>query len=397
MKIYEVGGCVRDRLMGKEPKDIDFVVVGSSEEEMKSLGYMQVGKDFPVFLNPKDNCEYALARTERKTGTGYNGFTVKSDGVTLEEDLFRRDLTMNAMAMDKDGNITDPYGGQKDIKDKLIRHVSVHFAEDPLRVLRAARFAARYEFSIAKETVKLMQDLAESGELSALVKERVWAETIKVIEGGGNPTIYFKCLMETNALKPVYKIESVELERMNKVVSSNMNADDKLKMIYLLVYSNPDVIAKIDSFPTNQINWEEYSKKGKPVLYANREMYAPSVYTRIRDQFGAVVNFGEYDTKSANERLQMIKILRASQNKDTVSFMYDAIIQLTKNEDVVESAQRSKAEFLSDVELLDRLDYETIRKNCAPKEISVKMEEAQLIALEEKIASKNLQLRKLKI
>lgn len=381
MKIYEVGGCVRDRLLGKEPKDIDYVVVGSNPEEMLSLGYMPVGKDFPVFL--KNNSEYALARTERKTGNGYNGFTVNSDGVTLEEDLYRRDLTINAMAMDDKGNIYDPYNGKEDLEKGIIRHVSTHFSEDPLRVLRAARFAARYGFVIADETKRLMEDLGKAGELSCLVKERVWAETMKVFEGGGDPSIYFKALAETNNLYNVYKIRCLDYEKMSEVYNAkSISKEIKTQLYYLLVYSDEKLINKIDGFNENEINWNEYgNKNAQPVEYANKNMYSPGDYTRLRQQFRAVVEFGRYYDKSAEDRLKMIKILRASQHKDTVSFMYDAVSYFTHNEIVMDIAQRSKEVFLSDLQVLETLDYEKIRANCAPKDIAKCLEQAQIYAL----------------
>lgn len=176
MKIYMVGGAVRDKLMGLEPKDIDYVVVGATPQMMLDKGFSQVGASFPVFLHPETGDEYALARTERKTGVGYNGFDVSFDStITLEEDLIRRDLTINAMAMDLEtGELIDPYGGQHDLAQGIIRHTSEAFAEDPVRVLRAARFSARYGFKIASDTVSLMQNVV--GELDYVPAERIFAE-----------------------------------------------------------------------------------------------------------------------------------------------------------------------------------------------------------------------------
>lgn len=178
IKVYVVGGAVRDRLLGLAVQDRDYVVVGASPEDMVHLGFRPVGKDFPVFLHPATQEEYALARTERKTARGYKGFQVyASPEVTLEEDLIRRDLTINAMAEAADGQITDPYGGQRDLADKILRHVSPAFAEDPVRILRVARFAARFpEFTVAPETLELMRAMVASGEVDALVPERVWQE-----------------------------------------------------------------------------------------------------------------------------------------------------------------------------------------------------------------------------
>ncbi|STD22890.1 multifunctional CCA protein [Enterobacter asburiae] len=181
MKSYLVGGAVRDALLGLPVKDKDWVVVGATPEEMLDAGYQQVGRDFPVFLHPKSREEYALARTERKSGSGYTGFTCyATPDVTLEQDLLRRDLTINALAQDEDGQIVDAYGGQDDLRNRLLRHVSPAFSEDPLRVLRVARFAARYahlSFRIADETMALMTTMTEAGELEHLTPERVWKET----------------------------------------------------------------------------------------------------------------------------------------------------------------------------------------------------------------------------
>ena len=180
MKIYLVGGAVRDKLLGIPVKDRDWVVVGSSPDEMKKKGFKQVGKDFPVFIDPKTGEEYALARTERKSGHGYTGFEFDTNSnVTLEEDLARRDLTINAIAQDEDGNLIDPFNGQEDIKNKKLRHVSDAFSEDPLRVLRVARFYAKFDdFIVVPETVDKIKEIVESGELEHLTPERKWLRNI---------------------------------------------------------------------------------------------------------------------------------------------------------------------------------------------------------------------------
>ena len=203
MKNYLVGGAVRDRLLGITNKDKDWVVVGATPDEIMAMGYQQVGADFPVFLHPKTKEEYALARTERKSGKGYQGFVCDfSPEVTLEDDLKRRDLTINAMAMDDQGNIIDPFHGQSDLATKQLRHVSDAFSEDPLRVLRVARFHARFSclgFQIAPETLALMKKIAQSNELTALATERVWQETAKALTEN-QPEVYFNTLQKTEAL-----------------------------------------------------------------------------------------------------------------------------------------------------------------------------------------------------
>ncbi|MEE9552358.1 MAG: multifunctional CCA addition/repair protein [Gammaproteobacteria bacterium] len=204
MKIYQVGGAVRDKLLNKPVKDRDWVVIGGTPEEMESLGYKPVGKDFPVFLHPETHEEYALARTERKTGKGYKGFTFHtSPDITLEDDLIRRDLTINAMAEDENGNLVDPFGGRQDLKDGILRHVSPAFAEDPLRVLRVARFAAYLGFKIADKTMTLMQEISATDELESLAAERIWTEMERALTGR-YPTRFLLVLRACSALKILF-------------------------------------------------------------------------------------------------------------------------------------------------------------------------------------------------
>jgi len=207
MQIYLVGGAVRDALLGKQAYDQDWLVVGATPEEMLAQGYQQVGKDFPVFLHPKTKEEYALARTERKVGAGYYGFEVFSDpSVTIEEDLIRRDLTINAMAQDADGNLIDPYAGLVDLENRILRHVSDAFSEDPLRVLRVARFAAKlasYGFTLADETKRLMTAMVASGELSDLTPERVWQEVVKALKTT-KPSVFFEVLDSVGAVEKLF-------------------------------------------------------------------------------------------------------------------------------------------------------------------------------------------------
>jgi tRNA nucleotidyltransferase (CCA-adding enzyme) len=211
MEIYQVGGAVRDKLLGLPVTDHDWVVVGATPAEMEARGFKLVGADFPVFLHPDTHEEYALARTERKTAPGYKGFTVHAaPDVTLEEDLKRRDLTINAMAMREDGSLIDPFNGAQDLKNKLLRHVSPAFAEDPVRILRVARFAARFvEFHIADETNALMRQMVKNGEVDALVPERVWAELERALREI-RPSRFFEVLRDCGALEKLFP----ELERL---------------------------------------------------------------------------------------------------------------------------------------------------------------------------------------
>ena len=213
MQVYLVGGAVRDKLLHRKVTERDWVVVGATPAQLLAEGYTQVGKDFPVFLHPQTQEEYALARTERKTGGGYTGFSCHTTpDVTLEEDLLRRDLTINAMAESASGELIDPYNGQADLQQRLLRHVSSAFSEDPLRIFRVARFAARYAylgFSVAEDTMKLMQTMAASDDIRHLSAERVWQETRRALMED-NPEVYLRVLQQCGALKAwMPELESV--------------------------------------------------------------------------------------------------------------------------------------------------------------------------------------------
>ncbi len=207
METYLVGGAVRDKLLNRPVTERDWVVLGQTPESMQALGFQSVGKDFPVFLHPKTKEEYALARTERKTAKGYRGFCVHATpDVTLEQDLLRRDLTINAIAMSEKGDLIDPYGGVADLEKRIFRHVSPAFAEDPVRILRLARFAARYAplgFTIAAQTQELMRYMVETGEVDALVPERIWAEMHKAL-GESKPSAFFYTLRECGAMAKIF-------------------------------------------------------------------------------------------------------------------------------------------------------------------------------------------------
>jgi len=246
MKIYLVGGAVRDKILGIPVKDRDYLVVGSTPEEMVKLGYKPIGKDFPVFLHPKTKEEYALARTERKVGKGYHGFKFyTSPNVTLEEDLRRRDITINAIAQDEDGNIYDPFNGKDDIKNKIIRHVSDAFIEDPLRVLRVARFTSLdVRFKVQIETLALMKNMVLSGELKTLSVERVVLEISKGLEGK-NPDIMLHYLCECGALNEVFpglntdpdlSRDFIELGLAMKEAPQSLGVESKIIMLLLVPY-----------------------------------------------------------------------------------------------------------------------------------------------------------------
>ena len=229
MKTYVVGGAVRDRLLGLPPGDRDYVVVGSSPEEMLAAGFTPVGKDFPVFLHPKTHEEYALARTERKTGHGYHGFSFHAaPEVTLEEDLARRDLTINAMAEDANGHVIDPYDGQKDLAARILRHVSPAFAEDPVRILRLARFAARFpQFSVAPETLALMQQMVNAGEAKHLVAERVWQEVSRGLMAD-QPERMFAELNASGATNDLFPAIPQTAGRLNAAAKANLDLPQRV-------------------------------------------------------------------------------------------------------------------------------------------------------------------------
>ena len=255
MKIYEVGGAIRDSLLGKIPKDKDWVVVGSSPEEMVNNGFKPIGKDFPVFLHPETNEEYALARTERKTGHGYHGFNFYfGKEVTLEEDLSRRDLTINAIAKDAKGDLIDPFNGQEDIKNKVFKHVSPAFSEDPLRAIRLARFHT-YEhlndFAIDEETSNLIRKIVASGEIASLSANRIWAETQRSL-GSSNPNIYFDVLLRFNLHIP-------HLENL-KNFACNSSKDIHVRWCELQA-NNDFVINEKLPVPNDFINAAETLKK----------------------------------------------------------------------------------------------------------------------------------------
>ena len=255
MKIYEVGGAIRDSLLGKIPKDKDWVVVGSSPEEMVNNGFKPIGKDFPVFLHPETNEEYALARTERKTGHGYHGFNFYfGKEVTLEEDLSRRDLTINAIAKDAKGDLIDPFNGQEDIKNKVFKHVSPAFSEDPLRAIRLARFHT-YEhlndFAIDEETSNLIRKIVASGEIASLSANRIWAETQRSL-GSSNPNIYFDVLLRFNLHIP-------HLENL-KNFACNSSKDIHVRWCELQA-NNDFVISEKLPVPNDFINAAETLKK----------------------------------------------------------------------------------------------------------------------------------------
>ncbi len=247
MKIYQVGGAVRDKYLGYPNKDKDWVVVGATPEMLLELGYTQVGRDFPVFLHPTTHEEYALARTERKTMPGYTGFTVyAAPDVSLEDDLRRRDLTINAMALDSDGQLIDPFNGLTDLRAGILRHVSPAFVEDPVRILRIARFAARFGFRVADETLALMTKMVNDGEVDALVAERVWQETVRAL-GEKKVHLFFKVLQSCGALARIFPEIDRFFEVEHHLQQAQQLTSDTQVVFAVLIHNLVDRIELIES------------------------------------------------------------------------------------------------------------------------------------------------------
>ncbi|MGI9319139.1 MAG: multifunctional CCA addition/repair protein [bacterium] len=297
MTVYLVGGAVRDQLLGHKVKDRDWVVTGTTPEEMIDLGFRPVGKDFPVFLHPETQEEYALARTERKTAPGYHGFEFFSDpSVTLEQDLLRRDLTLNAMAQDRNGKLIDPWGGHRDLDNRVLRHVSPAFAEDPVRILRVAKFAARFaaqDFKVADETLNLMQEMVAAGEANALVAERVWQEMDAALGYAG-----FRCFIEVLRDSDALAAILPELEALFGVpqpqkyhpeidtglhtlmvleAAANMHASNK-EMFAVLVHDLGKALTPKDQLPAHR----HHEQRGKqPVAALCDRLRVPTAYRQL--------------------------------------------------------------------------------------------------------------------
>jgi tRNA nucleotidyltransferase (CCA-adding enzyme) len=267
MKIYLVGGAVRDALLGRPVHEKDYVVIGATVDEMLAQGFQPVGKAFPVFLHPNTKEEYALARTEKKVDKGYHGFTFHADpSVTLEEDLIRRDLTINAIAQDEEGHLIDPYGGQKDLNDRVLRHVSDAFVEDPVRILRIARFSARFAplgFTVAPETLRLMRTMVENGEVDALVAERVWKEMQSAL-GEPCPEAFFELLQSCGALQKLFpEIQAWEKPLTALKASVKLTQDPIIRFAALMQAQNTDTL---DAFSKHYRLPNEYPELASLVI-----------------------------------------------------------------------------------------------------------------------------------
>ena len=318
MKTYLVGGAIRDRLLGFQPKERDWVVVGSSPQEMKSQGFRQVGKDFPVFIHPKTGEEYALARTERKSGHGYSGFKFDTNSnVTLEQDLERRDLTINAIAEDEHGTLIDPFDGQKDIKNKKLRHVSDAFSEDPLRVLRLARFKVRFDdFEIVPETLDKVTEIIESSELDHLTGERVWLEMYK----SDNPWLFRKELTHLGADNVLY-IDSKKSDGI--YLSPNMN--NKLHMISCFIHEE---VSNIDEFCLKLKIPNEYKDLANLL---NQSKASIEEYEPVTDSYQQLIDIvKKLDIRKKDRLKNFFEVCTNNGNKDKVGFFQSFIEKLNQ-------------------------------------------------------------------
>jgi tRNA nucleotidyltransferase/poly(A) polymerase len=342
-QVFLVGGAVRDILLGLDPKDKDYVVIGHTEEDMlkyefikdgKIVYFEKVGVDFPVFLHPLTGEEYALARRERKTGSGYNGFAVETENVTLEDDLLRRDLTINAMAMDCNGNLIDPYNGKDDLQNKVLRHVSKHFAEDPVRILRIARFSARYNFSIAQDTKDMMSEMVSNGEFDSLTGERVWKEFEKVLTEK-HLNNFFNNLEEIGALVKVPGFSEIKEKEFFEYIRENSR----------------------DTFTTNMLH--TFSQMEKNDL---SKWKMPSDERHKINQFAAWKNReGFYSDLSNEDRLSFIQLNRGLHYQDKVAeLMEHIVIYKSWKENKTLDLNKEQNAFRDDVSKLKELDYESI-------------------------------------
>ncbi|NCQ51459.1 hypothetical protein GW796_06110 [archaeon] len=333
-QVFLVGGAVRDILLGLEPKDKDYVVVGYTEQDMENLGFEQVGKDFPVFLHPQTGFEYALARKERKTGAGYGGFSVETQNVSLEDDLFRRDLTINSMAMDYTGKIIDPYGGQKDLTNQILRHVSKHFAEDPVRILRIARFSARYDFSIAKETLDMMTEMVSNGEFDSLTSERVWKEFEKVLSEK-HLNNFFINLEKIGALSKIPGFSEIKEKDFFNFIRNNLDSHFTPSLLHTFSQMNKVDLDK----------WKMPSDEQQKIIQFNSWKNNTNFYINL----------------SVDEKLSFIQLNRSLQNQErSIELIKNIVTYKSWKEEKTINLEDEITTFMDDILKLKGLDHTTI-------------------------------------
>ncbi len=371
LNCFLVGGAVRDLLLNIDRSDKDWVVVGTTEDNMLSLGFRPIGKNFPVFLHPETHEEYALARTERKTGKGYKGFDIDaSPTVSLEQDLFRRDLTINAMALDTEENLIDPFGGRQDLENGLLRHVSVHFSEDPLRVLRVARFAARYHsrgFIVEDSTLELMRELSDSGELDYLVPERVLQEVLNALSED-HPAVFFTVLRVCNALANLFP-------EINKIYDLRPDTDKPLLELELATHLTDNVRIRF-SVLACLINKFATTSLGKPknstaIRKFCRRLKTSTSYRTLAEQVTAysdrVMTVRE---RPASDTVEMLLALNGIRDKKSFEdFLKACSVQLTvlhQDADVVRQAIELLRECRNSMR---RVDAKSLAKNYEGEEL----------------------------
>lgn len=365
--VYLVGGAVRDKLLGRAVSDRDWVVVGADYHDMIEKGFKPVGKDFPVFLHPDSKEEYALARTERKTGKGYRGFSIAADKtVTLEQDLARRDLTINAMAESASGELIDPFGGQKDLAAGVLRHVSAAFVEDPVRVLRIARFAARYDFSVAAETLDLMREMVAVGEVAHLVAERIWQEVSRALMET-YPARFFEVLSEVGAEKVLLPGITINLDGLQAALTADASATLSLEQRYALLFAQND---KAQIMALNA-RWKV------PKLCAELAV----LLHQLGQQLGelAQINRDIAPSVLAKAHLQLLKQSDALRRAER----FDALMRVSALAWQVPYAVL-QTHWQQAVNCLQSIDYKDITRQskASGKRIDASIEQAQLCALE---------------
>ncbi len=383
MQVYLVGGAVRDELLGLPVKERDWVVVGSNPEEMLNQGFKQVGKDFPVYLHPQSKEEYALARTERKKGRGYYGFEIHaSPDVTLEEDLLRRDLTINAMAKNKTGEIIDPYGGQHDLEAKILRHVSTAFVEDPLRVLRVARFAATlhaYGFTIAAETLNLMRQIADSGELTELIPERIWQETQNAL-ASRSPARFFSVLYETDAFAQIYS----SIKSQFKVQKARQLG---LAVLETFALQNTDPCARFSAM-IGGLYYNDKDNVCRDVDNLNKQLHLPNHCKELLNHT-ASLQYQSHSVYRLNEKqllslLQKLDAKRKPERFNLLLQIFSTIYTIATGIKTYSQAERLQhaTNKISEIDISLWVD-----KGINGKELAAKIETAQLQSLKQLIDS----------
>jgi len=365
---YLVGGAVRDGLLGLAVHERDYVVVGSTAEALISLGYTQVGKDFPVFLHPTSKEEYALARTERKAGHGYTGFQVyAARDVTLEDDLLRRDLTINAIAQTENGQLIDPYGGQQDIEEKLLRHVSPAFSEDPLRVLRAARFAAHLHhlgFSIATQTKSLLANITTSGELTTLAKERIWQETYKALNSK-SPWVYFEVLETCGALQVLMPSLAELLQRRPQALNT----------LKLLSESEPNPEVRLTSL-LYQLNKPQIEDLAAQIKIPNAPKNLALATSNYQRQLRA---YTELDAAQKYQVLSNLGLIRHTDGLDQLLSLCQAI---TRAQEPLFGWQSPKLQIMADLERIHSVKPVTfMTQGFTGKALGEALKQAQIAAI----------------